>query len=324
MKEKIPEQTNHVPLVRKYPKYSRNELCPCGSGKKFKHCCELAYRLNLSQKVINFRQDHMKNEIINYLKTDRSFASGAKLYHKLGHNLALIKKFNLQGESKSNLDMLHYQLWKLTGLPEKEFNEIMMKPVEKSQISNDKTQKVTEPSEVPNTEQQTTNPEQIISVAEAIKFKLREEFPFLSDKSCPDAFKILVADMMTAHENYVKAHEELFNITNEQDAFDAADKLINNYLDNQEIWKELNYYKNTGTVLGKHSYFEDQNRQKELTSKSVPDLMIMLRNIEHSIWRVTKKMKDDPKPELVARREKSIRDYERDKKIIKSLLNIND
>lgn len=265
----------------------------------------------------------MKEQIVNYLRTDRTFESGARLYHKLGHNLSLIRKFNIQGESKSNLEMLHYQLWKLTGLPEKEFNEIMMKPVEKSQISNDKTQPATESVEIPNTEQQTTNTEQqTVSVADAVKFKLREEFPFLADKSCPDAFKILVADMMTAHDNYIQAHEDLFNITNEDDAFDAADKLINNYLDNQAIWKELNHYKATGTILGKHPYFQDQNRQKELTSKSVPDLMIMLRNIEHSIWRVTKKMKDDPKPELVAKREKAIRDYERDKKIIKSLLNL--
>lgn len=260
----------------------------------------------------------MKELIINYLRTDRSFEGGARLYHKLGHNLSLIRKFNVQGESKTNLEILHYQLWKLTGLPEKEFNDIMMQPVIKSQKSNDKTQPDTEPVEATTTEQKT------VSVTEAVKFKLREEFPFLADKSCPDAFKILVADMMTAHDNYVKAHEDLFNITNEQEAFYAADKLINYYLDNQAIWKELNHYKATGNILGKHPYFEYQNRQKDLTAKSVPDLMIMLRNIEHSIWRVTKKMKDDPKPELVAKREKAIRDYERDKKIIKSLLNLNE
>ncbi len=26
-------------MVRKPPKVGRNELCPCGSGKKFKKCC---------------------------------------------------------------------------------------------------------------------------------------------------------------------------------------------------------------------------------------------------------------------------------------------
>lgn len=26
-------------IVRDYPKIGRNDPCPCGSGKKYKHCC---------------------------------------------------------------------------------------------------------------------------------------------------------------------------------------------------------------------------------------------------------------------------------------------
>jgi uncharacterized protein YecA (UPF0149 family) len=26
-------------IVRTVPKVGRNEPCPCGSGKKYKHCC---------------------------------------------------------------------------------------------------------------------------------------------------------------------------------------------------------------------------------------------------------------------------------------------
>ena len=29
------------PVTRDVPKTGRNELCPCGSGKKFKYCCGL-------------------------------------------------------------------------------------------------------------------------------------------------------------------------------------------------------------------------------------------------------------------------------------------
>jgi Mlc titration factor MtfA (ptsG expression regulator) len=29
----------HLPLVKSRKKVGRNDLCPCGSGKKFKHCC---------------------------------------------------------------------------------------------------------------------------------------------------------------------------------------------------------------------------------------------------------------------------------------------
>lgn len=27
------------PMKRKEPKINRNEICPCGSGKKYKNCC---------------------------------------------------------------------------------------------------------------------------------------------------------------------------------------------------------------------------------------------------------------------------------------------
>jgi len=33
-----PEEAHHQPFVRDHPKVGRNEPCPCGSGKKYKHC----------------------------------------------------------------------------------------------------------------------------------------------------------------------------------------------------------------------------------------------------------------------------------------------
>ncbi len=32
-------QDRELTLVRDGPKIGRNDLCPCGSGKKFKKCC---------------------------------------------------------------------------------------------------------------------------------------------------------------------------------------------------------------------------------------------------------------------------------------------
>lgn len=29
----------HTQKVREYPRIGRNDLCPCGSGKKYKNCC---------------------------------------------------------------------------------------------------------------------------------------------------------------------------------------------------------------------------------------------------------------------------------------------
>lgn len=37
--DEIPEQeAKPEPMRRAYPKVGRNEPCPCGSGKKYKHC----------------------------------------------------------------------------------------------------------------------------------------------------------------------------------------------------------------------------------------------------------------------------------------------
>lgn len=32
-------KNSHTPKVREFKKIGRNELCPCGSGKKYKNCC---------------------------------------------------------------------------------------------------------------------------------------------------------------------------------------------------------------------------------------------------------------------------------------------
>ena len=37
----------NIPFVRSKPKIKRNDLCPCGSGKKYKKCC--GKKITLSQ-----------------------------------------------------------------------------------------------------------------------------------------------------------------------------------------------------------------------------------------------------------------------------------
>jgi preprotein translocase subunit SecA len=37
--EETKSNISSKPLVREGPKVGRNELCPCGSGKKYKLCC---------------------------------------------------------------------------------------------------------------------------------------------------------------------------------------------------------------------------------------------------------------------------------------------
>ena len=39
MMERLMKYQNRKPSVREYDKIGRNDLCPCGSGKKYKNCC---------------------------------------------------------------------------------------------------------------------------------------------------------------------------------------------------------------------------------------------------------------------------------------------
>ena len=48
MNEKITAKIVYS-IVRQYPKVQRNEACPCGSGEKFKLCCQNKKRLTRGQ-----------------------------------------------------------------------------------------------------------------------------------------------------------------------------------------------------------------------------------------------------------------------------------
>lgn len=39
LKRQLANFLRREPYVRPYPKIGRNAPCPCGSGKKYKHCC---------------------------------------------------------------------------------------------------------------------------------------------------------------------------------------------------------------------------------------------------------------------------------------------
>lgn len=305
-------------LLRKYVKIGRNEPCPCKSGKKFKNCCALVTEQQHDAMTIEPKQIKkfiiMTEEILRYLTKDRSFDAGVRIYQRYGKNHAFLRKFNLQGATKQNVELLHYRLFKLTGQPDQVFTQMMLKPVEQ-----------TEPEAIEETPAEPTPaPKAEMSAVDAVKFNLRKEFPFLSQPSCPDAFKILVADMITAYERYTSLHPELFMVESTEEAFEKADALIDSYLENQSIWKELNHYKATGQILGEHHYFDEQNRKAELMKKSVPELIKLKDQLDMNIWRNRKKMTDDPKPHLFKSRQDRINQQESDLKIVKSLLNIQD
>lgn len=44
LKEKISNKGKTI--IRQHKKIGRNESCPCGSNRKYKHCCGVHYKFN--------------------------------------------------------------------------------------------------------------------------------------------------------------------------------------------------------------------------------------------------------------------------------------
>ena len=108
---------------------------------------------------------------------------------------------------------------------------------------------------------------------------IRVEFPFLNEKDCHDEFKILVADKITAWNEYLDAHEQIFKIHSgeilgtEEETTALAEKAVKAFDENQKIYDELNAYQTTGKVLGLHPIFKRLQLTREIEEMSTEELV---------------------------------------------------
>lgn len=133
--------------------------------------------------------------------------------------------------------------------------------------------------------------------------RFRDDFPFLRDSDCPQELKILAADKITAHEHYVQAHDRLFDCTTLEECFRTAREAIVNFQENRSIFAELDYYREHGTVLGKHRIFERLRRQQQLHELGIVELIAEQRRLRLAIWRIESEIKKGNKPHLLTERE---------------------
>lgn len=107
---------------------------------------------------------------------------------------------------------------------------------------------------------------------------IRVEFPFLNEKDCPDEFKILVADKITAWNDYLQCHETLRSIESGELVTDDASKAeiakagIASFYENQKIYDELVAYAETGKVLGVHPIFKKLQMTREVEEMTADEL----------------------------------------------------
>ena len=100
--------------------------------------------------------------------------------------------------------------------------------------------------------------------------------------------------MLTAYDNYKSAHDRLFSARTHEDIHSASRETVENFLENRSIWKELNHYKKTGTLLGEHPIFDWMKRQALIRTLSMGELVEMKILKQNNIKKVQGKLRREP------------------------------
>lgn len=233
----------------------------------------------------------IKVRIREYLCGPRDYAEGVELYRQYGANLRLKREF-AAGESQMTRSMLEEQLCHIAGISQRELARLprlskrvpAVKGVERPE---GESPVVSAPE--PATAAVGENAPASETAVKMIRF--REKYPFLNSPDCPDVLKILVADMFTAYGCYKEAYARLQQLgdADAEEAAEQARKVVDNYLENREIWEELDYYREHGEILGKSSYFRNAGQEEDLSQLSDVDLM---KRINSATANVSKRKKE--------------------------------
>lgn len=108
---------------------------------------------------------------------------------------------------------------------------------------------------------------------------IRVEFPFLNNPDCPDEFKILIADKITAWNRYLELQEQIDHAESGKTAVSNEDlaiigsEAVKCFDDNQKIYDELNCYQTTGKILGVHPLFRKLRLTREVEIMTTDELI---------------------------------------------------
>ena len=145
---------------------------------------------------------------------------------------------------------------------------------------------------------QSTYSEAPETVRKAIRF--REEFPFLRQPDCPDELKVLVADMFSAYDLYRESHRMLVETPDDVatgETYLWAKTAVENFLENRQMWEELEYYKNNGEILGKAQAMRQAREKQEISSLTDLELSKQLGNAKSNISKGKNELEKAPDEE---------------------------
>ncbi|ATL43658.1 hypothetical protein [Elizabethkingia anophelis] len=237
----------------------------------------------------------MKIAVLDFLKkeypkpVDR-FNDGMGLLMRTPEASSMLQRnYNARGYTPQSLESLEYDLKKIYGISDADIRKHVIEIPEETNVivagGFDQALFMAANKDL------FTNVLQDMNETEKTGFKIYDRYPFLREEDCPNEFKILTADAITAFHNFKEAHTDLFNevvlpentkLTNEE-IYAIAARLLDDFEINREIHAELEYYAENKEILGEHEIFADLKKQRELDALTSADLSRKIGNIASNI-----------------------------------------
>ena len=203
----------------------------------------------------------IKERVEQWARSGGDFSAGLSLFLTFNRNSFYVRNIEAKGVEKG-LATLVCEFANKIKISSKELFAL----IEGSQLGNDL---VITPADSPHLK---VREKEIVQQKKTIK--LREEFPFLGRKDCPEEFAILVNKMLTTYDDYRSDRDKLYDLDkNNLDAcYQGARGVLDAYILNREIWEELNYFKIHSTILGKLPEFKGREIKEKFLSMSTVSL----------------------------------------------------
>lgn len=271
----------------------------------------------------------MSTKALEFLTTDwetpqEEFNTGLAVFINHGGGRHLSRSYNTKGYTPQNLENLKYDLKKLLNIKDQDIRNFKL---EKEKVP------VLPPHdlEIVIAENKDTFSTLFNEIEAKAKdgLKLYGQYPFLRTKECPNEFKILVSDALTAFDSYKAAHEELFEkvasvvdpvLTNDE-IFTIANQLLEDFELNREIHEELKHYAEHNEILGEHEIFADLKLERSISAMTPAELSNRFNNLKSYVSRTKGKITKNKDPQKTEELKKELAGYEKEKTLVQQKLN---
>lgn len=271
----------------------------------------------------------MSTKALEFLTADwetpqEEFNTGLALFISHGGGKHLSRSYNTKGYTPQNLENLKYDFKKLLNISDQDIRNFKLEKEKVPELPPHDLEAVI----AENKDTFTKFLDEMETDAKG-GLKLYAQYPFLRTKECPDEFKILVSDAITAFDSYKAAHEELFTKVasvvepelTETEIFNIANELLEDFQLNREIHEELKHYAENNEILGEHEIFADLKLDRSISAMTPAELSGRFNNLKTYVSRTKGKITKSKDPQKKEDLKKELAGYEKEKALVQQKLN---